>query len=216
VEGHARRTPRVPSRQDFDLLLRALDPERERAGERYEAIRGRLLRFFLSRNAPQPEELADETFDRVCRKLAQGEVIRAADAGLYFLGVARNVAREAWHQQAKRQQGGFPQEALLRPAAVEPGDEQALACLERCLATLDAASRKDLLRYHHVRPGTSLEDQRRALAKRLGLGANALRIRMHRLRVRLRECLSACLDAGETSAPSTPQPSEGSNAGADA
>lgn len=201
------------SREDFDLLLRALDPERERAGERYEAIRGRLLRFFLSRNAPHPEALADETFDRVCRRLAQGEVIRASDPGRYFLGVARNVAREAWDRQGKRQEGGFPEEALLRPSPAEPGDDEALECLERCLQTLEPASRTMLLRYYEVRSGTSLEHQRRELGERLGLGANALRIRMHRLRARLRGCTRRCLDAREMSAPARPQPNEGPDGG---
>ena len=44
----------------FAKLLARLDPDRERAGERYEDLRRTLTRFFEWRNAPFPEEQTDE------------------------------------------------------------------------------------------------------------------------------------------------------------
>lgn len=214
MEGHVRRTRLELSPEAFDLLLRTLDPVREQAGERYEGIRARLLRFFLSRGVPRPEELADETIDRVCKKLVQGEVIHTADAGRYFLGVARNVTREAWDREAKLREGGLPPEALLRAGPAEPpDDDQAMACLEGCLQALAPESRDTLLRYYDTQSGQSVEGGRRALADRLGVGANTLRVRMHRLRARLEGCTRRCLQAGgETSEPGKPLPDGGSDA----
>jgi DNA-directed RNA polymerase specialized sigma24 family protein len=207
------RTRAELGQEAFELLLRALDPVRENAGERYEGIRARLLRFFLSRNAPRPEDLADETIDRVCRKLAQGEVIRSADLGRYFLGVARNVMRESWDLERRRRETTLPAEALLRAPADEPSDDDASSsCLERCLESLEPASRDALLSYYRAEPQETLEKARRELASRLGVRPNALRIRMHRLRMRLEACTRRCLQGGETSPPGGPLPGRGPGA----
>src|SRR5215471_5942692 len=77
----------------FGSLLVALDVDRERAGERYEDLRRTLIRFFGWRNAPFPEEHADETLNRVARKLDEGIAIR--DIPAYCYEVARLVFLEA-------------------------------------------------------------------------------------------------------------------------
>jgi len=87
--------------QSFDRLLGLLDSDRDRAGERYELIRTQLVRIFEWRGCPYPESLADETIDRVGRRLEQGEQIRAADPALYFYGVARNVLKEYWTERRR-------------------------------------------------------------------------------------------------------------------
>ena len=77
----------------FGRLLDHLDRDRARAADRYEELRRILVRFFEWRSAPFPEELADATFDRVARKLAEGVMIE--NIGAYSYGVARLVALEA-------------------------------------------------------------------------------------------------------------------------
>ena len=57
-------------------LLGRLDADREQAGEKYEDLRRTLVRFFGWRGAPFPEEHADETFNRVARRLDEGVEIR--------------------------------------------------------------------------------------------------------------------------------------------
>ena len=54
----------VLTQELFDTLLDWLDPDRERAGHRYETIRLRLIKIFTSRGCPEAEELADETINR--------------------------------------------------------------------------------------------------------------------------------------------------------
>src|SRR4029434_1975050 len=60
----------------FDSLLAAFDPNRESAAQKYLEIRGNLVRFFEWRGCPFPEDHADETFNRVARKIADGEQIQ--------------------------------------------------------------------------------------------------------------------------------------------
>src|SRR5262245_52537956 len=78
----------------FAKLMDRLDADRERAGERYEELRRTLLRFFEWRGASFPEERADETLNRVARKLDEGMAI--AEIGQYSMGIARLVLLEAF------------------------------------------------------------------------------------------------------------------------
>ena len=78
--------------ETFARLLLSLDVERERAGEKYEDLRRTLIRFFEWRGAPFPEEHADETFNRVERKLGAGVEIK--NIGGYAYQVARLIFLE--------------------------------------------------------------------------------------------------------------------------
>src|SRR5215471_7249492 len=75
--------------ETFAKFLACLDSDPARAGEKYEALREALVKFLDWRGAPLPEELVDEAFNRVARKLEEGETIR--DAPTYCHGVARLV-----------------------------------------------------------------------------------------------------------------------------
>ena len=78
------------SQEAFDALLDWLDPDREQAGMKYEQIRSRLIKIFTGRGCVDAEELADETINRVTRKLKEiqeeftGD--RACDQGLAAAG----------------------------------------------------------------------------------------------------------------------------------
>jgi DNA-directed RNA polymerase specialized sigma24 family protein len=191
----------------FEALLAHLGPDRERAGEKYEAIRYRLVRFFICRGAAIPDELADEAIDRVGRKLAAGEVIRIPDVGRYFLGVARNVLREAWDEQARRKSTSLVADTDAAVPVTEP-QEPIADCLERCLDTLPPESKELLLRYYAADPSGKAA-ARKAMAEGMGVGVVALRLRLHRLRAKLEACIRHCLEErGETSSPAAPSPSE--------
>ena len=77
----------VLTSESFGKLLARLDTDPEVAGEKYEALRRMLVKFFGWRGAPFPEEHADETLNRVTRKLDEGLVIK--DMPGYCYGVAR-------------------------------------------------------------------------------------------------------------------------------
>lgn len=176
--------------ESFDALLAQLDPDRERAGELYEIIRRKLVRLFEWRGCAFPEDLVDETFNRVARRLAEGIELQRAPYG-YFYGVAHLVYKEVLRRAAREhralESGDWPPPSSL--ADDEPFDER-LGCLRRCLQQLPPDQRDLVLQYHQ---GENNIRNRQALADRMGIPMNALRIRVHRVRRKLETCVHECL-----------------------
>src|SRR5262249_8961815 len=81
------------SAEALESLLARLGPDPESAGQEYEAVRGSLILFFDRRGMAHPDALADETLDRVARRLAEGEVV--AHLHGYVFGVAQRVCSES-------------------------------------------------------------------------------------------------------------------------
>ena len=177
----------------FDLVLAFLDSDRDMAGETYEKIREKLLRFFDWRGAECPEDLVDRTFDRVGKRLEGGEKIRESDPAAYFFGVARNILREHWSEQ-KRESSFLSRLAKQARPDEDPEFEKRFRCLETCLEALSSTDR-DLLLGYYVGRGVEKIENRRRIAAKLGVPPNALRIRMFRLRASLEECVGRRLAA---------------------
>lgn len=181
--------------ESFEILLAQLHPSRERAGELYEAIRRKLIRLFEWRGCACPEDLTDETFNRVARKLAEGVKLHSADPYSYFCGVAHLRFKEVSRSAARERRALDAHGDLLLPTALpvvpdeEPGDRR-LDCLRKCLAALPADPRDLMLKYYQ---GDGNIRNRKALSQELGIPLNALRIRVHRLRRKLESCLDDCL-----------------------
>jgi DNA-directed RNA polymerase specialized sigma24 family protein len=169
----------------FEALLAMLHPDREIAGERYEGIRRRLVRLFEWRGCAHSEELADETFNRVARKSAEGLTLQRSDPYAYFCGVANHVFQEVVRREAREHKAlESGDQTSFDPAEDQP--DYRLDHLRSCLEILEADQRRLLLRYHQ-------EDQRirsrKNLCDELGIPMNALRIRVHRLRRRVEACV---------------------------
>jgi len=172
------------SQDAFDRFLAWLDPNREQAGTKYEDIRRRLIRIFACRGCPTPEDLADETINRVIRKMRELADSYEGDQVLYFYGVARNVHLEYVKKPPKQ---------LPAPAPDLPEHkEKEFECLEQCMSVLPAANRELVLEYYREEKHAKIV-HRRELAERLGIAVNALRIRAHRIRVGLQGCVENCL-----------------------
>jgi DNA-directed RNA polymerase specialized sigma24 family protein len=170
----------------FDSLLAWLDPDRESAAEKYEQIRRRLIKLFTCRGRLDAEDLADETIDRVTLKAPDLAREYVGDPSLYFYGVAQKVFLEAL-----RHKPPAPHAPVHDPAEVDE-TEREYACLEHCLGELPRASRELVLGYYHDDRRAKI-DHRKEMAARLGVAQNALRIRIHRVRATLQECVSRCL-----------------------
>ncbi len=178
--------------EQFETLLQRLGPDREAAATRYEQLRRRLIAVFEYRRCHHAEELADETLDRVARKLQElRDEFTGSDPSRYVFGVAWNVARESYRRPATLP---LP-ETWERPAsaAKEEDDELENACLDRCLEKLDAGDKRLALEYHEGQGGAKVR-LRSELARQLGLSQNALRLKIHRVTARLRECVLQCVD----------------------
>jgi RNA polymerase sigma factor (sigma-70 family) len=179
----------VLTEDGFNHLLEVLDPDRERASEQYEHVRRSLIRYFDWRGSTSAETDADDTIDRVARKLDEGEV---EDVYAYALGVARNVARESLRIQLKESNS---LESLASLASGPPKDmnsERRFECFETCLANLPTDKRDLILSYYQGDKRTKIASRRR-MAEQSGIPINRLRIQAHRIRERLETCINSCV-----------------------
>lgn len=175
------------TREGFEALLASLGSDPEQAAQRYEQIRRKLIRLFEWRGCACPEDLADETINRVARRMGGGLQVHADDPYAYFCGVAHLLYKEVLRQQARERrvlEGGD-----WRPEPAPAEDEEPdvrLGSLQHCLGLLKLDQRRLLLRYHER------DDRIRArkeICDELGIPMNALRIRVHRLRRRVELCI---------------------------
>lgn len=178
---------------NFNALLTWLDPDRNEAGRKYEEIRHSLVLIFEWRGCYNAEGLADETITRVLNKLAEVAPTYKGDPALYFYAVAKRVAFEALRQQQTEVE---IDSGKLRAANVdneERADREAeYQCLDKCLAQLTPADRELILHYYQQdQPNISY---RRELALKYGLAPNALRVKVHRIRATLHDCIKKCLE----------------------
>jgi DNA-directed RNA polymerase specialized sigma24 family protein len=174
----------TPTPEAFDKLLRWLDPDREKAGEKYEDIRRRLIRFFTCRGCDIPEELADATINRVVKIIDTKSEGHTDDPIRLFLGVAKNIFRE-WVSRKPLDPKTFP------PPPPHP-DEQGLECLDACMEKLPPEERGLIIRYYE-QGGREKIDGRHSIASELGVNMNTLRIQACRIRKALRNCVISCI-----------------------
>ena len=179
------------SEETFDRLLAAFDADRERAAERYEDLRRTLVRFFEWRGAPFPDEHADETFDRVARRLSEG--VDVANIGGYTYTVAKLVLLETRKSPDTRRAAVDVDTGMAAPpdqGGVET--EARLDCLDHCLRALSSDHHALIVEYYRDDKRARIET-RRAMAARLGINAEALANRAQRLRDKLQACVRVCL-----------------------
>lgn len=187
--GRRAKDDRALTAAGLECLLARLDPDRDRAAIEYERLRSGLTRFFDWRGAWPPEECADETLDRLARKLEREEAI--TDLRGYAYGIARLVFLERRRVVTARSTDGevlasTPQES------VHGRDEQRQDCFDRCLAALSPDTRSLLMTYYSDERQARIANRHR-LASSLNISENALRSRVQRLRDRLAASVEECV-----------------------
>ena len=184
------------TKEQFDRLLNWLDPDRDLAGKRYEAIRLRLLKIFTCRGCSEADDLADETINRVTAKLAEIEGSYTGDQALYFYGVAQKVHMEYIRRRPPVQESLRPGHEFggqtAWPFDLSDDLERDYVCLERCMDRLPVENRQLVLEYYQQERRAKI-DHRKRMADQLGIAVNALRIRAHRIRLQLQQCVQSCL-----------------------
>jgi DNA-directed RNA polymerase specialized sigma24 family protein len=187
----------------FDKMLAILDQDREAAGRKYEVIRSKLQKFFECRGCSIPNELADETINLVARKIARGQEITGDEPSRYFYGVARNVIREYWRRSARcspsieclprvYHPSEDPAEAAQRRVERYVSDRR-LERLERSLRALTDENREAIIKYYDCEDSSKISG-RRALAREMGIHSNTLRLRVHRIKIKLKRDLDNWTD----------------------
>ncbi len=178
--------------ETLDGLLRFLDPDRDQAARGYERLRDKLIRLFDWRGCAFPEDLADETINRVARKLEEGTEIRSPDPYRYFAGVAHRVFCEVLRRRKKKHAALAEIRQVDREPLPAAEEEHRLSALDHCLVNLSPGERKLIMSFYQGEKQARIA-RRKQLASALDISINALRIRAHRLRLRLESCVRAYL-----------------------
>jgi DNA-directed RNA polymerase specialized sigma24 family protein len=191
-----------PSTDSFSRLLKWLDGDMDSHGLKYEEMRRRLISYFDRKDCGSPDDLADETLNRVMKWLEQaGKDYDSEPAKICY-----NTARFVFHEYLRRpdrehenleevsttlQLSGEPRQAM----AIEEeqwAKERRLGCLDRCAQQLATDDRDLIVRYYHGEQRVKLNN-RKALAAERKITANALSIKACRIRDKLRGCVTGCL-----------------------
>jgi hypothetical protein len=169
----------------FERFLGWLGPDPETAGMKYETIRTRLIIMFRARRCVFAEDLADATFDRVARKLNALTDKFTGDPARYFYGVGRKIYQE-YHRQL------IANDKRLRCFLPTNNDDldsdNMLIRLDEALSMISNSDRELILSYY-TGSGRNKINHRRALAQQFGLGPNALRLRVFRIRKQIQHQL---------------------------
>lgn len=198
--GGATRTSRTArwqlDRASLKALLDAFGPDTEQAAKKYFALQERLRRFFEWKSAEHVDELADETLDRLARRL-KGSTARTADAIVrnpeeFASGIARLVLYEQWRKRSRRERSieELKREQECRQDARSSEEarrvEEMSAALDECMAKLTREQEELIRRYYSVEGRTQI-DSRKRLAEELGVSMSGLRNRALRIRAELED-----------------------------
>lgn len=187
----------------FHRFLEWLDEGVNSDGQNYLEMRQRLVAYFDRKNCLTPDELADETLNRVARRLEEEGTIESEAPAKYCYITARFVFMESLRGKNK---ASVPLDDVLRqPQANQLAEsdlekeeketkEKMLVCLERCTGKLESVNRDIIISYYFGEERIKIEN-RRALAEKMGITMNALTIRAYRIRDKLEGCVREC--AGE-------------------
>lgn len=186
----------------FCQFLNWLDEGVDSGGEKYLEMRRRLVSYFDRKNCFSPDELADETLNRVARRLEEEGSITNASPAHYCYIVAKFIFLE-YLRRTERAQVGIDELSPLSDASLSPpaiserkreaeSEEKRLNCLEHCLKDLERNNREMIVQYYQGEQKAKIAN-RRALAEASGITMNALGIRVCRIRDRLEACMTRCL-----------------------
>jgi DNA-directed RNA polymerase specialized sigma24 family protein len=176
------------TKDSFEALLDWLDPDLEKAACKYEVIRAGLIRLFVSHGLADAEHYADETVDRVIKRLPEIRASYVNEPVRYFHGVARNVLREALRRKE------IATDVLPERSTVKRADSELAECLGKCWRKLPIEKRA-LIYDYHVYEGHQKIDSHREMASELAISVGALRTRAHHVRVDLERCVKECMEA---------------------
>lgn len=189
--------PKASSRQEwtltketFDCFLARLAANRDEAGKKYEDIRLKLLKYFQWCGSAVPDIDADETLNRVMRKIEEGADVYNLNG--YIYGVARLVHTESYKRRHRKQELDAGDLVELSSLGIDAEAAQRQECLERCLCCLSDADREVITEYYRYEKAEKITCRKR-LAERLGVSMATLRVKMHRQRLNLEECVEKCL-----------------------
>lgn len=184
----------------FRGLLDWLDEGTGSEGQKYLLIRDRLVAYFDRKNCLAPDELADETLNRVARRLEEEGSIETETPAKYCYITARFVFMEYLRGRDRKNVSLDQMPTHRREARLKTSDESGeteskermLECLEQCVQQLKPDKRGMIIKYYYGEERSKI-DNRKRMAEDLGVTVNALSIRACRIRNKLEGCVKKCV-----------------------
>ena len=141
----------------------------------------------MSKGSSDAEDLADETINRVMKRLPEIRDTYVGEPARYFHGVARYIVREMMRRKevAVEEVPGFSTEAEVHSDEYD--------CLLKCLRFLPS-DRRELILDYYIYDGRDKIAQHRRMASELGITEGALRGRAHQVRGNLEKCIQQCIE----------------------
>jgi len=190
-----------PTADSFQRFLSFLDNGVESNGASYIEMQRRLADYFARKGCAEPEVLADETLNRVSRRLDEEGSIEIDAPARYCYITARFVFLEQT-RTVRTNDRVFDESRLHGHALQNKPDadelekkEKMLECLDECTSKLDERNRGLILGYYFGNEGVKVRN-RSSMAERLGISLNALSIRACRIRRTLESCVGKCAGLG--------------------
>jgi|SRR5580700_31549 DNA-directed RNA polymerase specialized sigma24 family protein len=189
-----------PTAGAFRQFLNWLDEGTDSSGEKYLEMRRRLVAYFDRKNCVAADDLADETLNRVARRLEEEGTYPAEAPARYCYITAKFVFLEYLrsdrrHEKSFEELPSADMDAKAGLFSTENGDlngnETLLDCLEKCMAKLASNDRDLIIEYYRGEQRAKIE-RRQTLAGSLRLSLNALSIRACRIRHKLELCVREC------------------------
>lgn len=181
----------------FEFFLSWLNPDRDAAEKKFKELRRRLITVFDLRGCPVSEDVVEEAVLRFVRRLpSMADSFKDNDPTSYLYVTAHRLHLE----YIERQFEPLPDDISELPqadASAGVEEERLHECLDRCLEGIEGEERRMLLDYYRHDKRAKI-DLRKALARRMGISGNALRIRIYHLRNSLQSCIEECAGLGPT------------------
>ena len=177
----------------FNKLLDCFAPDRSEAIVLYDRAYRKVLRYFEWRSVVTADECADETLDRVARRISEGQKINKLMP--YIFVTARHIHQEVIKARNERPEIPVdevqPKYLVIAEREIVDPDVR-LICFDHCLEELEPDDRALVLGYYEGE-GREKIDNRQELAKKRKTTLNALRILVHRIKRTLEDCIAECL-----------------------
>ena len=188
------RPPAISMTDSFKLLLEHLDSDENAAAEKYLTLYSKIVKIIIWKRFPESEaeRIADIVVDRIAKKIKEGEEIQNVNA--YARTVLNFVLLEQNRKNKEDAVGDDLPEVWVSPEIADEPDLR-IECLRKCLGEISSSEsdKRLIVGYYEQKPGGKTKDNRKSLAKNLGLTMNHLKVKASRLRGRLEKCINGCV-----------------------
>jgi hypothetical protein len=161
----------------FIKFLRRLQPDSPSTEHAYQATRLKLKKYFQWKRCNDPQDLADETIKRLVAKLKDKD--DDSDTIESPSGYLRTFAKHVYYESVRQNIKDEKIAKGLQEVELQFVDEQE-DCRKECLQKLAPQDRELIIAYY---AGVALDHT----------NLNSLRVRIHRIKMKLKACYEECL-----------------------